>query len=167
MGQKIEYDFRFKKDSISCMLTNFSALFWLSNLLLFSLIKCVCDFPWKTFHLRCFIFKPCVTHFNDNIQRLTLLWKDFRKEWMNSLNNHLSHAFKKHDLRPNFTFFHLMVRHPIHTRKKSSIEKHHWWGSSIGIFRFGKKFHYWCFRVLKFPDQLFYRTFSDGCLWWR
>ena len=67
---------------------------------------------------------------------------------------------------PNFTFFHLMVRHPIHIQKKGPIEKHHWWGSSTGIFRFGKKFHYWCFRELKFPDQLFYRIFSDGCLWW-
>ena len=130
----------------------------------FSDQKCVCDFPWKTFHLRCFIFKPCVTHFNDVTYSKTYTTV---KGLPNSLNNHLSHAFKKHDLRPNFTFFHLMVRHPIHTQKKSPIEKHHWWGSSIGIFRFGKKFHYWCFRVLKFSDQLLYRTFFDGCLWWR
>ena len=27
--------------------------------------KCVRDFPWKAFYLRCFIFNPCVTHFNE------------------------------------------------------------------------------------------------------
>ena len=41
IDQKIEYGFKFKKDSIYCMLTNFSALFWLSNVLSFSLIKSV------------------------------------------------------------------------------------------------------------------------------
>ena len=41
MDQKIEYCCGFKKDSISCMLTKFFALFWLSNVLYFSLIQCV------------------------------------------------------------------------------------------------------------------------------
>ena len=41
MGQKIEFDFRLKKDSINCMLTNISALFQLPNALSFSLIKSV------------------------------------------------------------------------------------------------------------------------------
>ena len=41
MDLKIEHDFLFKKDSIKCMLTNFCA-----------------------FAIRCFILKPCVTHFN-------------------------------------------------------------------------------------------------------
>ena len=41
-----------------------SALFWLSDVLPFPLIKSVRDFPWKAFVSRCFIFKPYVTHFN-------------------------------------------------------------------------------------------------------
>ena len=40
-----------------------------------------------------------------HIQRLSLLRKDLRKEWTNSLNSFFSHAFKKHDSRPIFTFF--------------------------------------------------------------
>ena len=40
MGQKIEYYFQFK-DPIQFMLTNFSALFRMSNALPFSLIKSV------------------------------------------------------------------------------------------------------------------------------
>ena len=48
------------------MLTNFSVLFWLSNVLRFSLIKSVLAISLEKlfFDLRCFIFKPCVTHFN-------------------------------------------------------------------------------------------------------
>ena len=57
-----------------------------------------------------------------------------------------------------------MVRHPIHIQKKGPIEKYHWWGSSIGIFRCSLRLHYCCFRVLKLPDQLFYRTSADGSL---
>ena len=41
MGQKTEFDFRLKKDSINYMLTNFSALFCLSNVLFSSRIKSV------------------------------------------------------------------------------------------------------------------------------
>ena len=128
--------------------------------------KSVRDFPWKAFHLRCFFFKSCVTHFNDatysktctTVGRLAERVDEFFKQLLKS-------CFQKTwSILP---FFHLIVRHPIHIQKKDPIEKHHWWGSSRGIFRFGKKFHYWCFGVLKFPDQLFYRTFSDGCLWWR
>ena len=144
----------------------FRALLTVKCSTFFSDQKCVCNFPWKAFHLRCFIFKPCVTHFNDATYSKTYTTvKGLPKRVDKFFKQLLQPCF--HDLRPNFTFFHLMVRHPIHTQKKSPIEKHHWWGSSIGIFRFGKKFHYWCFRVLKFPDQLFYRIFSDGCLWWR
>ena len=47
------------------MLTNYFALFDCQSSTFFSDQKCVCNFPWKTIHRRSFIFKPCVTHFND------------------------------------------------------------------------------------------------------
>ena len=53
-----------------------------------------------------------------------------------------------------------------YAKERGPIEKHASWKSSIGIFRFGKKLHYWCFCVKKFPHQLFCRAFPDGCLWW-
>ena len=39
------------------MLTNFSALFWLSNVLPFSMVKSVRDFAWKCFDSRYFILR--------------------------------------------------------------------------------------------------------------
>ena len=138
------------------------------------------------------------------IQRLTLLWKDFRKESTNSLNNYLTlswrkpilyrnqsidlrsksmdwflydiglrhervkQCFENHDLRP---YSHLFSSNDAssytYAKERLPKEKHSWWKSSIVIFRFGKKFLYWYFCVKKFPDQLSYRAFPDGCLWWR
>ena len=52
--------------------------------------KFVCEFPWKTFHLRCFILKPSVTHLNEatysKVYYATV--KNLRKELTNSLNNY-------------------------------------------------------------------------------
>ena len=60
MDQKIEYDFRFKKDSIWFMLTSLAFLAFICSAF-FSDQKCVHDFSGKAFDSRCFIFKPCVT----------------------------------------------------------------------------------------------------------
>ena len=122
----------------------------------FSDQKCVRNFPWRPFHLRCFIFNPCATHFNEATYSKTFTTvKRFTKRVDEFFKYLLKPCFQKTWFKTYFSpFFHLMVRHP-------------WWGSSIGIFRFGIKLHHWCFRVLKFQDQLFYRISSDGCLWWR
>lgn len=65
MSEKIERNFQSKKNSIQCKFTNFSVLFWLSNVMPYSLYKNMSVISLeKSFDSKCFILKSCVTRFN-------------------------------------------------------------------------------------------------------
>ena len=65
----------------------FGALSVLQCFVFFSDQKYVSDFPQKAFDFRCFIFKPCLTHFNatadsmiySTVKRLTKRVEEFFK----------------------------------------------------------------------------------------